>query len=52
MDFSASNTSLWDMIIQVGILGVVMLLGNMLRRKIPILGKSLLPTSVIGGFVA
>jgi glutamate:Na+ symporter, ESS family len=52
VDFSASNTLLWFGIIQFGILGVLMLAGNTLRRKIPLLRKSLLPTAVIGGFIA
>ncbi|NLM76696.1 MAG: sodium:glutamate symporter [Ruminococcaceae bacterium] len=52
MNFTASNTALWHIIIQLGLLGLVMLLGNLLRRKIKPLRLSLLPTAVIGGFVA
>ena len=51
MDFSAANTDLWKIITQGGLLCVLLLVGNVLRRKIPILSKSLLPTAVIGGFV-
>ena len=51
MDFSAANTDLWKIITQGGLLCVLLLIGNVLRRKIPVLGKSLLPTAVIGGFV-
>nr|MBP7401815.1 sodium:glutamate symporter [Clostridia bacterium] len=50
MDFSSSNTELWQIIVQGGILCVLVLLGNVLRRKVPILRRSLLPTAVIGGF--
>ena len=51
MDFSANNTALWNFIIQFGIISVVLLLSNVLRRKIPILQKSLVPTAVLGGFL-
>jgi glutamate:Na+ symporter, ESS family len=52
MDFSAFNTDLWHIIIQVGLLAIVMLTGNLFRRKIKPLRLSLLPTAVIGGFIA
>ena len=51
MDFSSTNAGLWKIIIQGGMLCVLLLLGNVLRRKIPLLQRSLLPTAVIGGFV-
>lgn len=51
MDFSAANQALWGGVLQSGILGILLLVGNILRRKIPLLQKSLLPTAVIGGFV-
>jgi len=50
MDFSGSNTALWSIIVQSGLLGLMILVGNTLRRKIPLLRKSLLPTAVIAGF--
>lgn len=52
MDFSASNAPLWYGIIQIGLLSLMLLLGNLLRRKIKPLRLSLLPTAVIGGFAA
>ncbi len=51
MDFTASNTSLWHGLIQIGFLSLMILVGNLLRRKIKLLRISLLPTAVIGGFV-
>lgn len=51
MDFSAANTSLWNGVLQFGIIAGVILLANVLRRKIPFLKKSLAPTAVIGGFL-
>ncbi len=52
MNFSAANTSLWNFIIQMGILAGIMLLANVLRRKISFFRKSMVPTAVLGGFVA
>ena len=51
MDFSASNTQLWGAFIQLCYLCTILLIANILRRKVPLLGKSLLPTAVIGGFI-
>lgn len=51
MDFSASNTDLWRMVIEFGLLCLILLGGNILRRKILPLRKSLLPTAVIAGFL-
>jgi len=41
----------WGIIIYVAILSLLLLTGNVIRRKIPILKKSLLPTSVIAGLL-
>ena len=51
MDFSAANASLWNIIIQLGIIAAVILLSTFLRRKIPFIRDSLLPTAVLGGFI-
>lgn len=51
MDYSAANTSLWAPIVQVGIIAGILLLANVLRRKIPFIRKSLMPTAVLGGFL-
>ena len=48
--FSEFNV-FWSVIVQFGILMAVLLLANVLRRRIPLLKKSLLPVAVIGGFV-
>jgi ESS family glutamate:Na+ symporter len=42
---------IWAGMLQFGLLSVVLLLANSLRRKIPFLRKSLLPTAVLGGFI-
>ena len=51
MDFSAANHALWDPIIQTGIIAGLILLANVMRRKIPMVQKSLMPTAVLAGFI-
>lgn len=51
MDFSSSNTWLWRAVFQFGVFFIILLASNLLRRKIPFVRKSLMPISVIGGFI-
>ena len=51
MDFSAANTDLWGGIIQIGILAIMILFANTIRLKIPFIRKTLMPTSVLAGFI-
>lgn len=51
MDFSASNAVLWNGMLQLGMLAGVLLFANILRRKVPLFRKSLIPTAVIAGFI-
>lgn len=51
MDFSAANTTLWDPIIQIGIIAGMVLLANIIRRKIPFVQKAMIPTAVLAGFI-
>lgn len=51
MDFSAANTGLWSMMIQFGIIAGILLLANFLRRQVPFVKKTLIPTAVLGGFI-
>lgn len=51
MEFSASNTDLWNLILQLGIISAILLVSNILRRKLPVIQKLLLPTAVLGGFL-
>lgn len=51
MDFSAANTALWAPVIQLGIIAGLILLANILRRKIAFVRKSLMPTAVLAGFM-
>ncbi len=51
MNYSASNTELWNIIIQIGLIALFLLLANVLRRKVPFFRKSLMPTAVLAGFL-
>ncbi len=51
MDYSAANVSLWNPVVQIGIITAIILFANILRRKIPFIRKSLMPTAVLGGFI-
>ena len=51
MDYSNANVSLWEIIIQLGIIAIVLLLSNLLRRNVRFIRNSLLPTAVLGGFI-
>ncbi len=51
MDYSAANTSLWNPVIQLGIMAALIILSNVLRRKVKFIRQSLMPTAVIAGFI-
>lgn len=51
MNFWAFNVDFFEFSILMGILGVIFLVANVLRRKIGFLRKSLIPTAVIGGII-
>lgn len=46
---SFSSPEVWNWIIQIGIVAIGLLLGNILRRQVPFLRKSLLPSALLGG---
>jgi len=51
MDYSASNTAIWNGVIQIGLVALAILAANLLCRKIPFIRKSMMPTAVLGGFI-
>ena len=51
MDYSAANHTLWNSLLQFGILAAAIIVANALRRKIPFFRKSLMPTAVLAGFL-
>ena len=50
--FNFWDVEIWSFIITIAVLIGAMLLANILRRKIPFLRRSLLPSAVLGGFIA
>ena len=51
MDFSSANTALWNPIIQTSIIAGLILIANILRRKLKWIRNSLMPTAVLAGFI-
>ncbi|MDR0487342.1 MAG: hypothetical protein LBG91_03755 [Treponema sp.] len=51
MDFSSANIQLWSFLLQFGALAGILLLANFLRRKLPFVKKTLIPTAVLAGFL-
>ncbi len=41
----------WAPIFQLGVIGALILIGNTLRRKIPLLRRYLIPTGLLAGFI-
>jgi len=52
MSFSFQDTALWNFIVQMGMLAAILIVANILRRRVPIIKKALMPTAVIAGFIA
>ena len=51
MDYSAANAGLWNAFVYLGIIAGLLLLGNVLNRKVTWVRKSLLPVSALAGFL-
>ena len=49
--FKNSDFSSWKIIVEFGIIGLVMIIANILRRKIKPLRNLLFPTAIIAGFL-
>ena len=47
----ANYSSVWAFMVQIGLLLLFLLLGNVLRRKIPFLRKCYIPSALLGGTV-
>ena len=51
-NFSLANYgSVWSFLVQLGLLMIFLLVGNTLRRKIPLFRKCLVPSALLGGAV-
>ena len=51
MDYSAANRSLWTFIVQMGVIAGILLISNLLVRKSRWIRGTLIPTSVLAGFL-
>ena len=51
MNYSAENIVLWSPVVQLGIIALLVLISNILRLKVPFVKKTLMPTSVLAGFL-
>ena len=51
MDYSAANLSLWNIIIQLGLMAGAILVSNLLRNKIEFIRKGMMPVAVMAGFL-
>ena len=51
MDYSAANHQLWVFIIQIGLIAGAILLAQLLRQKLSLIRKSLMPVAVLAGFL-
>lgn len=51
MDYSAANLTLWDVIIQLGIIAGAIIVSGFLRNKLKIVKKSMMPVAVLAGFL-
>lgn len=51
MDYSNANTALWNVFIWAGVIAFLLLLANILTRKIAFIRKSLMPVAALAGFL-
>ena len=51
MDYSAANTALWNIVIQLGLIAGAILLCSMLRNKIKAIRSAMMPVAVMAGFL-
>ncbi|MDO5332327.1 MAG: hypothetical protein Q4E99_06565 [Bacillota bacterium] len=51
MDYSANNIQLWNTLLQMGIMAACVMVATFLRNNLPFVKKSLMPVSVIAGFI-
>ena len=51
MDYSAANASLWNVIIQLGLIAGAILVSNALRSKVRAIRQAMMPVAVMAGFL-
>ena len=51
-DFTLANyDAVWALLVQIGLLLLFMMAGNILRRTIPLFKKCLIPSALLGGLM-
>ena len=51
MDYSAANGTLWNVMIQLGLIAGAILAANMLRGKVDFIRRGMMPVAVMAGFL-
>ena len=51
MDYSAANTALWNIIVQLGMVAGAILIAHFLYRAVKPIRKAMLPMPVLAGFL-
>lgn len=51
MDYSAANHSLWDIFVWLGVIAGLLLLANVINRKVKLVRQLLIPTAALAGFL-
>ena len=51
MDYSAANTALWNIVIQLGLIAGAILICSMLRNKVKAIRSAMMPVAVMAGFL-
>ena len=51
MDFSAANHGLWDVFVWGGVIAALLLVANLLTRKVGFIRKSLMPVAALAGVI-
>lgn len=51
MDYSAANSSLWNIITQLGLIAVAILAANLLRSRVAFIRRAMMPVAVMAGFL-
>lgn len=51
MDFSAANGQIWNPVLQICLLAIMVLIATVIRKKVPFIKKSMMPTAVLAGFI-
>ena len=51
MKIELYDATMWQSVLSVGSLAILLLLANLMRRKLAFVRKALIPTSVLAGFL-